>query len=340
MAGTWLRALFSLLLFVAGMYLAFHHHTVQYLCRQGWGQMQVLFSVKSTADYAASTPLSKRERDNLALIETLKRYAADSLGFEPTNNYTTVFDGNEAGLLWVITASEPYRLKAYEWEFPLVGRVNYKGFFNKALAQAEYNHLVCQGYDVDLRSVTAWSTLGWFSDPVLPSMLRRTRGSLCNLLFHELFHATVYYPSQVDLNENLASFVAHKATLQFLRNDSLALREYLQRENEVQRFNAFMLRQAQQLDSLYGRLAHNPQRFLLKQKYLLSICDSLKSLVGEDSARYQSKRKFILSSKNAAFIDLRQYDGLQDSLDKVFNKFYGRNIKKLVQDLKLNRINS
>lgn len=339
-ALTWIRAFFSTLGFVVCLYLAFQHHTVQYLVRQAIGQMHVLLSVKSKEEFLATKQLSHKERENLALIEVVKRYSVDSLGYDATTNYTTVFDGKETGLLWVITASEPYRLKAFEWEFPLVGRVNYKGYFNKALAQAEYNHLACLGYDVDLRSVTAWSTLGWFSDPVLPAMLRQPRGNLCNLLFHELFHATVYYPNEVDLNENLASFVAHQATLQFLRNDSLALSDYLRRESQTQWYSRFMLRQANRLDSFYSQIKESPQRLILKQKLLVDICDSLKIVAGEDSTRYQAKRKFILSSKNAAYIDLRQYDGLQDSLDKVFNKFYGRNLKKLVQDLKLNRINS
>jgi predicted aminopeptidase len=169
-------------------------------------------NTESFEEYAAQNTLSEKQKEGIALINEIKKYSVDRLNYKPTKNFTTIYDQNHAPVLWVITASEKYKIEAFYWKFPIVGKVSYKGFFDKQKAVAAKNELVCKGYDVDLRPVSAWSTLGWFSDPVLSSMLNRSKGHLCNLIFHELFHATYYAKSSVDFNENLASFIAHKAT--------------------------------------------------------------------------------------------------------------------------------
>src|SRR6185369_16149701 len=104
----------------------------------------------------------------------IRKYTIDSLGYAPTNNFTCIYDQKNAVTLWVVTACGPFDLKPYEWDFPIVGRVSYKGFFKKNLAETEFNLFMSSGYDVDLRGVSAWSTLGWFSDPLLSSMLKRS----------------------------------------------------------------------------------------------------------------------------------------------------------------------
>jgi predicted aminopeptidase len=260
----------------------------------------------------------------------------DSLGYKPTNNYTTYYNQNGNPILWVITASQPYSLEAYEWNFPLVGRVNYKGYFNKELANKEYLHLLAEGYDVELGSVSAWSTLGWFSDPVLSNMLKRSKGSLCNLLFHELFHTTYYAPNSVDFNENIASFIAHKATIRYLKTDSMALNDYLQNYEDNKTFSNYMLRSITYLNNYYLKIKDNPQRSLLKLKALMQIADSIAYLPLHEKERFLSRKKEILKSKNAYFVDFVQYDSMQDSFENIFNKIYRGNIEKMAQDLKVN----
>ena len=215
----WIRLILAYLFFGLALICALNYQTSIYLIYQGKGQLSILLNTQSIATYKEETTLSQQENDNILFIEKIKTYSIDSLGYLPTKNFTTIYNQKHAPVLWVITACKPYELAAYEWQFPLVGTVSYKGFFKEELALKEYNHLIANGYDVDLRSVSAWSTLGWFNDPLLSSMLNRSKGGLCNLLFHELFHATYYAPNAVNFNENIASFIAHKATSQFLKND-------------------------------------------------------------------------------------------------------------------------
>ena len=332
----WIRVVLSLGLLVILVVLAVNYQTSVYLAYQAKGQITLLLNRSSIQEFEKQNKLSTIEKENLALVQTIKAYSVDSLGFEPTDNYTSVYDQKGQTSLWVITACEAYAFKPYEWSFPLLGKLSYKGFFKKELALREYNHLASLGYDVDIRAVSAWSTLGWFSDPLLSNMLKRSKGGLCNLLFHELFHATYYAEGSVDFNENIASFIAHKATLRFLKNDSLALKNYLQRYTDDHIYDTYILRNMEYLKQYYPTIQSDPNRLVLKIKALLQIRDSVAFLPVADNEFYALRTKDLLKYKNAWFVDFIQYNSMQDSLEGVFNKIYKGNIEKLVQDLKLN----
>jgi predicted aminopeptidase len=331
----WTRFASSFCFFVFLITSAIYYRTSIYLLLQAKGQLLLLLQTQSIQSFEKAHTLSVKEMENLTLVKEIKKYSVDRLGYKATNNYTRIYDQKGKSILWVITASEPYELKAYKWNFPVVGEVSYKGFFNKERALKEYNHLTALGYDVDLRSVSAWSTLGWFNDPFLSSMLTRSKGSLCNLVFHELFHASYYAPNSVDFNENIASFIAHKATLRFLENDSLALKEYLANYKDNSTFNKYMLRQIDKLNQLYSGIQNQPNKYELKLKAIFNISDSIRFLPLVSKEPYILRAKDLMKFKNAYFVDFVQYDSMQDSLEVVFNKIYKGNIEKLVQDLTL-----
>jgi predicted aminopeptidase len=313
---------------------AIHYQTSVYLMRQAKGQLSLLWNTTSILQFEKQTELTAAQKENLALVTKVREYSVDSLGFKPTGNFTTIYDQKGAALLWVITACQPYDFTLYTWNFPIVGEVTYKGFFSRKEAEKEYDHLVCEGYDVDLREVSAWSTLGWFNDPLLSSTIDRSKGSLCNLLFHELFHTTYYAKGSVTLNENLANFVAHKATLKFLRSDTSALNAYLDRHNDNWVFTRYMLRQIDRLKNYYEHIREYPDRYPLKLKAIFQIADSVDGLPIRDKKKYASRKKNIMKFKNASFVDFLQYDSMQDSLEEVFNKIYKGKIENLVRDLK------
>jgi predicted aminopeptidase len=293
-------------------------------------------NTESFEEYDAQNTLSEKQKQGLALINEIKKYSVDSLNYKPTENFTTIYDQNNAPILWVITASEKYKIEAFYWKFPVVGKVSYKGFFDKQKAIAAKNKLVCKGYDVDLRSVSAWSTLGWFSDPVLSSMLNRSKGHLCNLIFHELFHATYYAKSSVDFNENLASFIAHKATQQFLRKDTVALKKYLESYDDNKIIDAHIKGRFEGLNRFYDSISgfSENRKNQLKLQKLVKISRSFNSLKLTDPKRIEPIQNNILKFKNAWFVDFGQYNSLQDSLEGVFNKIYQADLAKMVQSLK------
>ncbi len=330
----WIRLTFAYLFFALTIICIINYKTSIYLLRQAKGQLTLLLATESISGYSLKHDLTPQEKENILLIEKIKKYSIDSLGYLPTKNFTSIYDQKNKPVLWVITASDPYDLKAFEWKFPVVGKVTYKGFFKKELAVKEYDHMVANGYDVDIRSVSAWSTLGWFNDPVLSSMLQRSKGSLCNLLFHELFHATYYAPDAVDFNENIASFIAHKATIQFLKNDTITLKKYLSSFSDNTIYNRYMIRKSETLKACYPAIKNKKNKQILKLKALYDIADSIQYLPLNDKNKFIEKKEEIFRYKNAYFIDFEQYDSMQDSLEVIFNKIYKGKLKKLVQDLK------
>jgi predicted aminopeptidase len=331
----WTGWLINVVLLVFFGVCAFHYKTSIYLVHQATGQLKILFGTTTFAEFEKNNTLSQHQKENLLMIEQVKKYSVDSLGYKPTQNFTRIYDQRSQPLLWVITASEPYELKEYEWKFPLIGSVSYKGFFSRELAVKEYNHFVANGYDTEIATVSAWSTLGWFNDPVLSSMLERSKGGFANLLFHELFHATYYAPGSVNLNENLASFIADKATRQFLRNDTLSLKNYELQQKDQKIFNRYVLSQVNNLKNFYAQIKDHPNRELLKLKTIVQITDSITLLPLSDNKRFLNRKTDILRYKNAWFVGYIQYDSMQDSLEKVFNKIYRRSLKKMVRDLSL-----
>lgn len=283
--------------------------------------------------------MTSHQIQNLDLIERIKKYSVDSLGYLPTDNFSEIVNQRKVPSLWVITASEPFNLKPYYWYFPIVGKVSYKGFFDKEKAQKEALKLQQLGYDTELSGVSAWSTLGWFSDPILSSTLDYEKGRFCNLLFHELFHATYYAPNSVNFNENMASFIAHKATIQFLKEDTVSLNVYLSGYDDNFKIENFMLNQAKALQEFYEHTRNLKNRNELKQQYFIETASKLMQIQIKNKGRLKKKAEALVESKNAYFIGFEQYHSLQDSLENVFNKNYKGQLKKLVQHLKLTGIN-
>ena len=331
-----LRLLLSVLTICCFMWLLIYAELGLYLVKISYGQINILLNTENIATILKNDKLSKEDRQKILWIEEIKKYSVDSLGYKPTNNFTTYFNQHNQPILWIVTACKPFAFEAFEWSFPIVGSVSYKGFFNKSAAEKERFKLYMQGYDADISEVSAWSTLGWLPDPVLSSMLSKSKGRMANLLFHELFHATYYAPSSVDVNENLANFIARKATLKFLQNDTAELTKFINTTQDDSIYNTFVFRGYERLKKVYAQNTDKDDNFRLseKEKTLASIYRESFDIKLHYPKRYKEYNKHILFVKNAFFIDAHRYDGLSDSLNEVFNKKYGGNLKKMIADLK------
>jgi predicted aminopeptidase len=330
----WLRLCLNFLLAIVLALSLFNVNLTVYLLYQAYGQLNIIFNTQSLSSFQTSNKLSINQITNCTLISEIKKFSVDSLNYKPTNNFNSIYNQNNAPVLWVVTASEPYQLKEYLWSFPMLGKLSYKGFFKKNLAQKEFISLKSKGFDVDLRQVSAWSTLGWLNDPLMSSTLNYSKGRFCNLLFHELFHSTFYKPNNVNLNENLAEFIAHYATIKFLNADSASLNQYLIETKNHQVFENFMVKQSKGLNSFYDSIANNPNKHSLKLTKLQKLSNQLNKLPVSINFNISKRKDLINQSKNAYFIDFLQYNSLQDSLELVFNKIYNCNLAKMVQDLK------
>lgn len=188
-----------------------------YVLKQAGGQLDVLLNSRSVEEMLVDPSVSQTTRDKLRLIGEIKEFGEREMGLAPSANYTTFYDTAGRPITYVVTACPKDSFRPYTWWFPIVGEVPYKGFFNRDDAVAEAAALREEGYDVSLGSAAAYSTLGWFKDPVLSTMLDYPAEQLAALILHELTHGTIYLPGGADFNEGLASFVGWQGALEFAR---------------------------------------------------------------------------------------------------------------------------
>ena len=234
----------------------FYRGELAYGWMQAKGQLNILRKVTDVEDILESPTFPDSLKQRIRLIQEIKQFGVDSLGLNPSDNYTTFYDQHGKPILWVITAAPRYELEAREWRFPIIGAFPYKGFFDEQKANEEEAELIRQGYDTDINEVSAWSTLGYLKDPVLSSMLYRSEGSLANLILHEMTHGTLFVKGNLELNENLASFVGDAGAVRFLAQkygpESKELKKYEFSKKYNDAYAQHVLRGATQLDSLYA----------------------------------------------------------------------------------------
>ena len=185
-----------------------------YLARQGFGQLGIARGSEAIC-VETTRELSATARERLAWVPTIRRFARDELGLDPGDAYETLYDTSGNPITTIVLAAHPTALEPYRWCFPIVGCVPYKGFFDPIDAHREAFELRQDGWDVVVLSAAAYSTLGWFRDPVLSTMLETPLPNLVELLIHELAHRTVYYPGDTTANESLATHVAQSGTRRF-----------------------------------------------------------------------------------------------------------------------------
>ena len=236
------------LLGVCGCNLNYYWHLAR-------GQSRVVYKRIPVQTLLARPDLAEQTRTQLELIQAILRYA-ESVGLNADDHYTTFYDTGGDPISWNVSACPPDRFSPYTWNFPFVGEVPYKGFFRRDLADEQRDALAAAGYDAIVRPVSAYSTLGVFSDPILSPMLGYAPDQLADLILHELTHAFAYAPGQTDYNESLATFVGRQGSLLFLAHhfgsDTPLLQQTKARRADAALFRRFMAATVAALDSLYS----------------------------------------------------------------------------------------
>ena len=146
-------------------------------------------------------------RQKLSIIKQARSFAVDTLKLPDNGSYTQYVDTGRPYVVWNVIATKAYSTQPIEHCFPVAGCVSYRGYFKKAAAEAYSEKLKSEGYDVTISGASAYSTLGWFSDPVLNTMLYRSDLGLAGLVFHELSHQQVYKAGDTAFNESFATTV-------------------------------------------------------------------------------------------------------------------------------------
>jgi predicted aminopeptidase len=256
----------------------------------------------------------------LALVLEARAYALDSIGLNAGESFSQFTQLHRDTLVLVLSASPKDNLVAHLWWFPVVGRLPYKGFFNYARAREEAARMEADGYDVNLRPASAFSTLGWFNDPVLSTTLAADSVDLVDTVIHELTHNTLFLKNRAAFNESFANFVGSRCSAQFFRSrgDTASARRALERWADSQVLGRYWAKLFTELDSAFKAHPDNrPRRLQLRDSVYTAarrtLVDSLsKQLLGV-SPQYLERVRL----DNAALLGRRVYATDLDEFDAV-----------------------
>ncbi|HEY8256602.1 MAG TPA: aminopeptidase [Gemmatimonadales bacterium] len=306
---------------------------VRYLTRAGIEETHILQARRPIADLVADPKTHPDLRGSLQLVLDSRDYAA-RLGLVAKETYTTYADVGRDTLLLVLQASPRDCLCAHTWKYPIVGRIPYKGFFDPKAAEREASHFTALNYDTYLRPSGAFSTLGWFNDPLLNTALSGDSVELAATVFHEIAHNTLYVRSATPFNESFAQFVGYRSAESFFtsRGDSAKARQAADRWHDEIVLGEFYTSLATRLQGLYDQ---HPDSTILEAGRTEAAAWARTELQGPVAERLRTLRIGKLPERpvnNARIIAARIYRTRLDLFERWYDG-HGRDIKGSVAAL-------
>lgn len=261
----------------------------RYLARGAYEEGRILSRRRSIADLVADPRTPPATRAKLELVLAARAFAADSLGLPARDAFTTFTKLDHDTLVLVLSGTRRDALIPKTWWFPVVGSVPYKGFFDFDDARRAEAALARDGFDTYLRPSPAFSTLGWFNDPLLSTTLAEDSLFVAQTVIHELTHNRLYRPGQAVFNESFAEFVGNRGAVEFFRarGDTAAARVAEARWRDERLLGRVWERGYRSIDSVFA--AH---------PYAGTAADSAvrgARLAGRDSV-YAALRRFLVDS--------------------------------------------
>ncbi len=180
------------------------------------GHLQLMAQREDIDDLLASSSLDEKTRLRLVEAKSIRSYASETLGLPDNRSYLSYVELDRPYVVWSVVATEKYSLKPLESCFSLIGCVTYRGYYQRKAAEAYADKWRVKGYDVFVGGVQAYSTLGWFDDPVLSSMFGRGEILFAEVVFHELAHQALYVDDDTAFNEAFATVVGEQGVRQWL----------------------------------------------------------------------------------------------------------------------------
>jgi predicted aminopeptidase len=251
----WLRAVLALA--VLSMAASCMACSPVYVTKAAIAEIEILRGRRPIPQVISDSTTAEDTRNKLAWVLEARRFAADELDIDVGDSYTMFTQLDRDTLALVVSAAPKDQLAPVTWWFPIVGRVPYRGFFSIDDALEAERDLQEDGYDTYVRPTAAFSTLGWFNDPMLSTALQTDDVEVVTTVLHELAHQYLFAPGQVGFNEAFANFVGRVAAIRFFCTregsgpDSVKCLRAQARWRDMQRYSAFMDPFVLELERLY-----------------------------------------------------------------------------------------
>lgn len=311
--------------------------TVNYYTQAARGQLAIVFGRDNIHQLLNQETLAQPLREKLLTILAIREFAENSLQLPLGDNYSSYVDVGREHVIWNVFAAPEFSISPISWCFPIAGCVAYRGYFSETAAENYAEKLAEDGYDVYTGPVDAYSTLGWFDDSVLSTIINRPDHQLAALIFHELAHQVVYVPGDTTFNESFATTVEREGLRRWLA--AAGQSELFFRASAESQRQAEFVDLVQRFQAKFDELYQNEMSIADKRRAKTGLQDnmreeyeSLKSgwdgYAGYDTWFSQPLNNAQLSTVASYNDSVPAFERLLLEVDNDLNRFY-----KMVGDL-------
>lgn len=267
------------------------------------GHFNVLRRSQPISAIIAHPDTDPKLKHSLSKIVQLREFASRELKLPDNLSYTSYADLERPYVVWNVFASPELSLKLKEWCFVQVGCVNYRGFFSQAKAEHYAEVLRNEGYDVYVGGIRAYSTLGWFSDPVLNTFIGYSEMNLARLIFHELAHQVVYVPGDSVFNESFATAVEHEGVRRWFESNGTVFQQAVlnARQEREAIFTNLVLKHRKRLQELFHSDISNTEKRIQKTHIFEELHEEFLRLKA-DKAEFSSYDQWFSQPLNNALL--------------------------------------
>lgn len=314
--GRWLSA-FLLLVPVAlfllnGCQLGYYSQAVK-------GQVSLMAKRQPVEKVMADPATPEAVRQQLLLAEQVREYAAAEMDLPAEKVYRSYVALESEAVVWNVLAAPRLSLTPRTWCYPLLGCLSYRGYFDKQAAWDEARRLAAEGEDTYVGGAIAYSTLGWFADPLTTPMIETSGPGLVELLLHELTHRKLYLRGDTGFNESLATMVAREGTLRYLAHHSLSLdwQRWRQRDAARAAFLELVADARQALARLYASDRDDEDKLRAKAAVIDTLREDYRQRVTRIPALADYSGFFAGPLNNAQLNGVRDYYGLVPAFQRL-----------------------
>lgn len=272
-------------------------------------------------------------RSFLKLAQEIRAFAIDSVGLVNNDNYSRMVELDNDFIAVFVSAAQKLSFEQHKWCFPVLGCIPYKGFFELDDAKKEAGKLSKAGYDVDISKVDAFSTLGFFSDPLYNYMADYEAFSLASLIIHEQTHATIYLKGQAQFNEELATYIGNKGALEFVKSkygeDSEEYRNAVCVSRDSQKYGSIMKKLVKDLDKIYKSDDSSESKLEKKQQTIDFFRHNLKNNYDSIFETPNYRNLGNMKINNASLAVWMTYTFDVDLFEQLYRK-KGNNLRNLM----------
>jgi predicted aminopeptidase len=246
---------------------------LEYYGQAAGGQIDLWRRSHPIEDWLADPGTSDALKARLRLVEQIRVFASEDLDLPDNASYRSYADVERPFLVWNLFAAPPLSTTPKSWCFPVAGCVTYRGYFTEALARSTAQRLSDEGYDTYVGGVPAYSTLGWFSDPLPSTVIGYPKIDLARLVFHELAHQVVYVPGDTSFNESFATAVEREGARRWLlaQGSAPALQSLEQTEFREACFHALVDETRRRLKAVYVGPAADTEKRIAKRRIVSEL---------------------------------------------------------------------